>query len=644
MHLSGGLQRPTVIVSVALAFAFGSPCLAGDAQPDSQALKKLSIEELMDIDVTLTSRRPEPVRTAAAAISVITGDDIRRAGVTTIGDAIALADGVHVARLNNGTWAISARGFNQNTSNKLLVMVDGRTVYSPLFAGVFWNTIDYLLEDVDRIEVIRGPGATLWGANAVNGVVNIVTRDARQSQGTLLAVTSGNEDPAIAEVRHGGGGGDLYWRAYGKFARRDDQKLANGTSAGDAVNRGQAGFRVDGGAPDNDRWMLKGDLFHSQVAFADRPDGEFIDANVQARVWHVFSPASQLEVGGFYRREYRRVPLQLTHRIDVVDTDVQHTWTRFRRHNLVWGAGLRVNTDKTHSSAVLRFDPPERRYPVASLFAQDEITLAGDRVFVTAGIKVEHNAFSGADWQPNLRARWVLPASQVLWAAAARAVRRPTRLDDDVVVTTPPGIVLVRGSDEFASEKLTSLEVGYRTGAIGPFSVDATMFAHDYDDLRSQESPAAAPIPVVLGNSLHGHSAGVELGINVQPLTAWRTHVGYTYLNTDITRDEGSRDVGQGVSEANDPHHVLSLRTSVDLGRAIEIDAFVRRVGALPNPAVPAFTEVNARIGWRPTTRVDIALIGQDLVHARHPEFGVDSPARLEFERAVRVVMTLRIP
>jgi iron complex outermembrane recepter protein len=644
MHFAEGRTSAVVAVStLALAFAFGSPRLAAHDQPGSQDLKQLSLEELMEIDVTLTARRPEPVGSAAAAISVITGEEIRRAGVTTIADAIALADGVHVARFNNGTWAISARGFNQNTSNKLLVMVDGVSVYSPLFAGVFWNTIDYVLEDIDRIEVVRGPGATLWGANAVNGVVNIVTRHAGDAQGTVLAVASGNEDPAIVAARHGGAHGNLYWRAYGKFAQRDDQKFASGASADDRVNRGQAGFRIDRGEAAGNRWMVKGDLFHARVSFADRPDGEFTDGNVQARVWHVFSTTSQLELGAHYRREYRRVPRQLTHHIDVIDTDVQHTWTRHRRHNVVVGGGLRLNTDKTHGSAVLHFDPAERTYPVASVFAQDEVTLADNRVFVTAGLKVEHNAFSGADWQPNLRARWMLPATQMVWAAAARAVRRPTRFDDDLVATTPTGLVLARGSDDFASEQLTSLELGYRTGAVGLVSLDATLFAHDYDDLRSQESPAASPVPIVIGNSLHGHSAGVELGINVQPIAAWRTHVSYTYINTDITRDPDSRDVGGGISEANDPSHLFSVRSSVDLGRAVQIDGFVRHVGALPNPAVPAFTEVNARIAWT-ISRIELALIGQDLAHARHPEFGPDTPTRLEFERTVRAMVTLRLP
>jgi iron complex outermembrane receptor protein len=390
--------------------------------------------------------------------------------------------------------------------------------------------------------------------------------------------------------------------------------------------------------------MVKGDMFHSRTGFADRPDGEFTDANMQAQVSRVFSPASRLEVGGYYRREYRRVPRQLTHHIDVFDLDLQHTWTGHPRHQMVWGGALRVNRDKTHASAVLRFDPSERTYPVSSVFAQDEIALVADRVFVTAGMKVERNAFSGADWQPNVRARWMLPSRQVLWGAAARAVRRPTRFDDDLEALGPGGVVLARGSDEFESEQLTSFEVGYRSGLRGLVSLDATVFAHDYNDLRSQESPAAAPLPIVVGNSLNGRSAGVELGLNVQPMTSWRTHMSYTYVETSITRDPDSRDVGGGLSEANDPHHLFSLRTSVDVGRQVEVDGFLRYVGALPNPAVPAFAELNARIAWQATPRLLLALVGQDLAHRQHPEFGADTPFRLEFERSVRALVTLRLP
>jgi iron complex outermembrane receptor protein len=616
-----------------------STSIAAASQQDPGTLKKLSLEELMEVDVTLVTRTPEPVSTAAAAISVITAEDIRRSGVTTIADAIALADGVHVARFNNGTWAITARGFNQNTANKLLVMVDGRTVYSPLFSGVFWNTIDYVLADIERIEVIRGPGATLWGANAVNGVINIITRSARDTHGTFVSVGAGNEDPGLVEARYGGGS-RVHWRTYGKFAARAAQKHADGMPANDEVTRGQAGFRLDGGTMDaGSSWVLRGDLFHSRLAFPDRADGEFTDANIQGRWVHVGSMHTQVQ--SYYRREYRRVPLQLTHWLNTIDVDAQTSARLGSRHMFVFGGGARVNHDRTEGTAVIHFEPASRTYPLFSGFAQDEIALRANLV-LTAGIKIEHNTFSGADWQPNVRARWTLPRRQTLWTAIARATRRPTRFDDDIVVNAANGLELVRGSEDFESEKLTSWELGYRAQPSRFVSFDATGFIHDFDDLRSQEAPLTGVIPLVVGNTLRGHAAGVELGVNVQPLPAWRVHTGYTYLNTTIDRSPDSRDVSGGVNEANDPHHLFSLRSTIDLPRHIEADAWLRGVGALPNPAVPGYIELNARLGWRPTSIVDVALVGQDLLHARHPEFGSPNAAREEFERSVRLLLTLR--
>ena len=630
------MVRYTVLLAAAL---FGAFTTLAAAQDD---LKRLSIEELMRIDVTTTSRQPQPIGTTATAISVITGDDIRRAGATTIADALALADGVHVARFNNGTWAISPRGFNSNVANKLLVMIDGRTVYSPLFAGVFWNMEDYVLADIDRVEVIRGPGAVLWGANAVNGVVNIITRHARDTQGTLISVGAGTEDPLIAEARYGGALGTAAWRAYAKVAARSEQRLASGATSNDARRRGQIGFRVDAGGPAGSTWLLKGDAFHSREDLPDRAAGEFTELALQGR-WSVPLGRSRLDLQSYYRREYRRIPQQLTHHIDVVDVDAQHAVTVHRRHNVVWGAGVRVNRDNTHASAALSFDPVNRVYPVSNVFAQDDIALVPDRLFVTLGAKYEHNDFGGGEFQPNVRARYLMPRSQIVWGSVARAVRRPTRFDDDIRVSTPSGVLLVVGSDDFRSESLVAAEAGYRIQPSPLFAFDATVFTHNLRDLRSQELPATGP-PIIVGNTLEGSVRGVEVGVNLQPAVWWRAHVGYTWLDTDVRRTDGSRDVGGGTTEANDPDQFLGLRASFDLPNRIELDAMLRAVAALPNPAVPAYAELNLRAGWWMTTRAELWVAGQDLLHDRHPEFGADLPNRTEFERSIRVGVTIRTP
>jgi iron complex outermembrane recepter protein len=628
-------QRCSALVVLALLWA---PLLRPAAAQEE--LKRLSIEELMRIDVTTTARRPQPIGTTAAAISVITGEDIRRAGVTTIADALRLADGVHVARFNNGTWAISPRGFNANTANKLLVMIDGRTVYSPLFAGVFWNMEDYVLEDIDRIEVIRGPGAVLWGANAVNGVVNIITRHSRDTQGTMLSVASGNEDPVVGEARYGGAASSLTWRTYGKFAANSDQRLASGASAGDDRRRGQVGFRIDGDGSAGATWLLKADAFHSRDSLLDR-SGEFTAMDLQGR-WSLPVGRSQVDIQSYYRREYRRVPQQLTHHVDVFDLDAQQTTTLAGRHELVWGAGVRLNHDGTHGSATLAFVPERRNYLIGNVFAQDDIAIMPGRLFLTVGAKYEHNAFSGGAVQPNVRARYLLPQNQIVWASAARAIRRPTRFDEDIRVSAATGFLLATGSTAFRPESLVAGEIGYRIQPSRVFSLDANVFVHSVSDLRSQELPPAGP-PVVVGNTLEGDVRGIEAGVNVQPVQWWRTHLGYTWLHTEIRRTADSRDVGGGTTEANDPDQYVALRSSLDLPHGIEVDAMLRAISDLPNPAVPGYAELNLRAGWRVTARTEVWVAGQDLLHARHPEFGPATSLRTEFERAVRVGVTLRM-
>ena len=450
-----------------------APTLAA-SEPAPQDLKRLSIEQLMQIDVTLATRRPEPVATAPTAISVVTGEDIRRSGVTTLADAIGLADGIHVARFNNGTWSITARGFAAVAANKMLIMIDGRTVYSPLFTGVFWNALDYELEDIDRIEVIRGPGATLWGANAVNGVVNVITRSSRDAPGMFLQVGGGNEDPGDAELRYGGHIRETTYRAYAKYVVRDAQRFSTGLSAGDRRQREQAGVRFDGGNQMTGAWMVKADLFHSADALPDRPSGEFTIGDLHG-VWsRAISPRSQLQVASYVNHEYRRIPLQLTHRLTTVDLDAQQS-TTLLRHGLIWGGGFRANSDRTEGTPAFSFDPPNRRYSVSNLFVQDDIALVPQAFYVTAGTKYEHNTFSGGEWQPNVRARWLLPSQQTIWGSVARAVRRPTRFEDDIVVHLPNGAVLVQGNDDFMAETVIASDVGMSAKVLQVAQVDLTL-------------------------------------------------------------------------------------------------------------------------------------------------------------------------
>jgi iron complex outermembrane recepter protein len=614
---------------------------AGGSGAQTADLKRLTIEELMRIDVTLATRRESPVGTAATAMSVITADDIRRAGVTTLADALWLADGLHVARVNTGTWAISARGFNATSANKLLVMIDGRTMYSPLFTGVFWNTVDYVLEDIERIEVIRGPGAALWGANAFNGVINIVTRSARDTRGTFASVSGGPQDRGLVEVRHGADSGVGAWRVYGKYADRASQRLTTGVPAGDGRHRGQVGFRIDGGADAASRWMLKGDAFHSRDSFPQRPDGEFTDLALQGRWARGLGTSSRLEVQSYYRREYRRVPDQLTHAIDTFDVDAQHTFTAGARHAVVWGAGVRVNADRSYAGQAIGFDPARRTYALGSVFAQDDIAVRPDRLYLTLGAKFEHNSFSGGDLQPSLRVRLLPSPRQIVWGALSHAVRRPTRLDTDVEVRDTTGALLIRGSDEFQSESLVAWEAGYRIQPRPSLSIDANVFRHDISRLRSQDLPPGSA-SIVIGNSLQGLAYGVEIAAHLQPSPRWRTQAGYTRLVAAITRQPGSLHVGGTSGEGNDPGHIFRLVSAIDLTRTVELQAMVRAVSALPDPVVPAYAELTLRAGWFIRPRVELWGTGEDLLHGRHAEFGPAGSARVEFARAVRAGVAFR--
>lgn len=634
------MTQRCVCILIALCLA---PAVAGAQDSVAQDLKRLSLEELLDLEVTVVTRQPEPARTAAASLVVITRDDIRRSGVTTVPDAIALADGMQVARVNNANWAITTRGFNGSTPNKLLVMVDGRNAFSPFFTGVFWNTLDYVLEDIERIEVTRGPGATLWSANAVNGVINIITRRAQDTRGTFVSVGTGPEDPGLVDVRYGGGSDATSYRVYAKGAWRDDQKLAGGIDAADGRQRAQAGLRLDSTRGGN-RWLFKADAFHGRDDFIDRGDGEWTEINVHGRVSHDLSPTSHLQVQSYYRHEYRNVERQLAHRLNTADVDLQYTTTLAARHRLVAGGGARVNSDTTVGSAMLSFDPASRTYPVFSAFAQDEWDVRPGSVSLIGGIKVEHNAFSGADWQPTLRARWLAPRRQVLWTSVAKAVRRPTRFDDDIRIRTETGILFVQGSDAFESEGMVGWEAGYRAQPLPAITFEVETFNNRYGNLRSQDAPATGGMPITIANSLIGRSRGVETSATLQPAGRWRMHASYTWLDTDITHAEGSRDISNGVNEANDPGYMFTLRAGVDLPRRIEADLWWRAVGALPDPVVPAYHELNARLAWRPNDKMEFALVGQDLLHDRHPEFGAATPSRVEFERSVRAVFSLRLP
>lgn len=630
---------PAWMAAVALLFLATLP-VAGQAdltqEPQPEDLKRLSLEELMEIDVTSVSKRTEPLSRAAAAITVLTREDIRRSGVTSLPEALRLVNSLQVARQDARNWGITARGFNITTANKLLVLIDGRSIYTPLFSGVFWDVQDTLLEDVERIEIIRGPGATLWGANAVNGVINIITRSAADTQGGLLSLVGGDEERAVVGARYGGALGESgHYRAYARHTDRDALVFPDGRDAQDPYRFSQGGFRADWGAASasGDSFTLQGDLYDGRIDEAIRDETEVDGGNLLGRWSRTLAGGSELTVQAYFDRTHRLIPGLFEEDRDTWDLEIQHNVKTGGRHHVVWGAGYRTTRDRVGNSPAVGFFPDSRTVDLANLFAQDEVSLLDDRLRLTVGSKLEHHESTGFELQPSVRLAWTPDERQTLWGAVSRAVRAPTRLDEDVVYFQPNGSDLLRGSRDFDSEKLIAYELGWRSRLSPTVSLDVATFYHDYDDLRSQERSPGGGLPIVLANELEGETYGVELRGHYDPLEWWRVQVAYAYLGKDLRLDPGSTDPTGGLAEGNDPRHRATLRSMIDLPRRTELDLWLRYVDELPSPLVPSYTELDLRIGWRPTDRLDLSLIGRNLLHDSHPELG-PAAIREEVERS----------
>jgi len=609
----------------AVLLGLAAPALTLSAQEEPRVapsdLKQLSIEQLMEIDVTSVSRRSEQLSKAAAAITVITGEDLRRSGVTNLPDALRLSVSVHVAQSNGNTWGITSRGFNSTfaTADKMLVLIDGRSVYTPLFSGVFWDVQDVPLEDIDRIEVIRGPGATLWGANAVNGVVNIITRSAKETQGGLAMAAAGNATD-LGSVRWGGKLGEgTFYRAYGKYYHHVALDLAQGGDAHDPLRRTQGGFRVDRDDAGAGAFTLQGDIYHGGYSELVRPDDTGLDGgNLLGRWKRQLGAGESMDLQVYYDRSHRRTPNYFEERRDTVDADFQHHFPIGGRHDVVWGLGSRVTRDKVTNSPVVEFLPDHRTLNLFSAFAQDEITLVPDRLRLTLGSKLEYNSYTNLEVQPSVLAAWTPDDRHTVWAAISRAVRTPTRLDEDVVFLGANGQPFLSGSSDVVSEELLAYELGYRMQPTADLLVDLATFYDVYDHLRSFEPVAGGGF--VFANRLDADAWGAALRSSWQPAPWWRLHAGYIWFGKHLRLDAASHDPSGGQTVGDDPRNRYSLRSVMDLPGGFELDGWLRYVGELPAPAVKAYTEMDLHLGWKWSERLELALVGQNLLHARHVE------------------------
>lgn len=647
----------TVLCGLLLAWVTtGGWAAAARVQPRLSDLTELSLEELMNIEVTSVSKKTEKLSKAAAAIFVITQEDIRRAGATSIAEALRLAPGLEVARVDAHTWAISARGFNDVFANKLLVLLDGRSIYTPLFSGVFWDQQDTLLEDIERIEVIRGPGATLWGANAVNGVINIITKRARDTQGGLLTAGGGSEERGFGSVRYGGTlGADAHFRVYAKYVNRDGSGLPDGHAANDAWQLGQGGFRLDWLPAQPHLLTLQGDLYGGNLAQtffvgALLPPFQQVmpdhlatrGGNLLGRWSHTLASASEMRLQVYYDRTIRDTAIFKEDRHNV-DLDFQHRFPLGGRHDIVWGLGYRLSSDNEGNTFTVSLTPASRTTHLVSAFAQDEIVLVADRLHVTLGSKFEHNTFTGFEIQPGARLLWTPSDRHTVWAAIARAVRTPSRAEDAVRINQqvlPPGtlfpgapaaVVSFAGDRGIDSEKLLAYELGYRVQPHEWLSLDLALFYNVYNNLRSIEPgtpfPETSPfpphlvVPFLAANKLNGETYGAELVANWQLTEWWRLRALYSYLHINLSREKGSRDTISQAAQGNSPQQQLALRSAMDLPWRLAFDLALRYVDRLPNLHVGSYTVLDVRLGWRPTQSLELAIVGHNLLEKHHPEF-----------------------
>ncbi len=618
-------------------------------------LTELSIEALMDIEITSLSKKSQKLSDAPAAVFVITQEDIRRSGVTSIPEALRMVPGIQVARINANQWAITSRGFNGRFSNKLLVLMDGRSVYTPLFSGVFWEVQDTLLEDVDRIEVIRGPGGSIWGANAVNGVINIITKSAADTQGGLVVAGAGTEEKAFGSFRYGGAfNDDIHYRFFGKYFDRDASVFADGSDAADDWDSLRGGFRVDAAPDSNNHFMAQGEAYDGNTGdtvetgsftppYAQLVDyeGGFAGGYLLGR-WERYLEADADMGLQFYVDRSKWDAYVGNSRVDTYDIDFQHRFQLGRNQEIVWGLGFRHIRDKLNVNEIYRLDPVRDEQNLYSGFIQDEIALWDQAAYLTFGTKLEHNDFTGFEIQPNARLLFKADERNSLWLSVSRAVRTPSRGETDAVVRdkvippSPPNPLpiqpVVFGNPDQKSEELWAYEAGYRSQPLPTLSLDVALFYNDYDQLRATElqspqlefspPPPHLIIPTQLGNEMEGQTYGLELSVDWQVAGNWRLQGAYSLWAADLTAEVASvAEENLSLVEDASPRHQVSLRSSLNLPGNVELDLWGRYVDRLPAFDISSYVTLDAKLAWMPMDGLELALVGQNLIEDQHPEF-----------------------
>lgn len=647
-RLCGDLLRSIMPQSLALLLV-ASAC----AQDKPADLSKLSMEDLMNIEVTSASKKEQKLSEVAAAIFVISREDIRQSGARNIPDLLRMVPGLDVAQINANIWAISARGFNAQVAGKLLVLIDGRSVYTPVYGGVYWDTQDLPIDDIERIEVIRGPGATVWGANAVNGVINIITRKTADTPGTMLSGGDGNVDQGFGTIQHGGQLGEkTSYRAYVKYFNYAASPALAGGSGHDDWHLLHGGFRADSDYSKRDAITVQGDLYSGTegdtiapfISLTAAPTGPALlrvglsGGDVLGRWRHVFSSPSDATLQVYFDRYKRDGPF-IDESRNTFDIDFRHHAALGARHDPIWGAGYRRSSDKTEGIGNLYLTTPDLATQLFNVFAQDEMTLRPNLLYLTAGAKVEHDYYTGFDVAPSVRLRWMPSGSATFWTSISRASLIPARYDTALVyeyeVLPGPGgipiLATVFGNPRLKSEHVIAYELGYRAQASRAISVDLAGVFNAYSHLQdrafsppyltAEPPPLHIEAPLTLNNKQHGTTEGLEVAANWKASGRWTLSPGYSFLEIHLHDDGPSAGVGIAATlEGMSPRHQAQLRSQLSLIRGFSWDLDSYFVHRLPAEAIPSYTRVDTQLRWSAGERLEISAVGQNLLQTEHIE------------------------
>jgi iron complex outermembrane receptor protein len=653
------------------------PLLKGDAPPQNDsgqagpvALKNLSLEQLSQIEVTTPSKEPQQAFRSPVAIFVITSEEIRRSGATCIPEALRLAPGVEVARIDANKWSIGIRGFGTRLSRSVLVLMDGRTVYTTLYDGTYWEVQDTIMDDIDRIEVIRGPGGTIWGPNAVNGVINIITKNAKETQGTLVSAGGGNEEQGFASLRYGGAAGpNLNYRVYLKAFTRSPEDHSDRRNFDD-WRAGQTGFRIDWTGDKRDAFTIQGDMY-------DEEAGEYVQAvnytppyqqnvaanallsggNITSRWSKILREGNDIQIQAYYDRTNRH-EANFGEIRNTFDVDFLQRLHLPARQQFSWGLGARLSHgDELAVVSGLTFNPPQRTDRLFTAFLQDEIALVDNRLSLIMGTKFLGTNYTGLELEPSVRLLWTPTAKQTVWAAYTHAVRTPSDVEEDFnlsgyIATTPSGIPYFAefiANPHFAPEQLNGYELGYRRLLGKRLYADLATFYNHYHDLFSEDiigapfldsdpAPTHILLPAQFRNGLLGYTKGGEIAAEWEPKSVWRLRGSYSYLHMNLGKSPNSGDVGTAPGIAgSSPQHQAMLQAAFDLSKVLQMDFNYRYVSALPGQRVPAYSTADARVAWRVNRQFELSLVGRNLLQPSHFEDGGDPGALVAIKRSAYV-------